>query len=42
MCSLDGQRQALDWLHNTSDASLSVHYFFVGGGYFSNIFEIFF
>jgi hypothetical protein len=27
------------WLHNISDASLLVRYFFAGGGYFSNIFE---
>jgi hypothetical protein len=40
MCTVDGQRWAL--LQDTSDASLLVHYFFVGGGYFSNIFEIFF
>jgi len=29
-------------VHNTSDASLSVHYCLVGGGYFSNIFETLF
>ena len=40
MCSLDGQRPALDWLHNSPDASLSVHYSPVGGGYFLNMFGI--
>jgi len=40
MCSLDTQGQVLAWLGNTSETSLSVHYFVVGGGYFSNIFEI--